>query len=367
VTRTRVLDRIRRPVRREGAESYLFVMLVSFATTVIGTRWFLSLTGFPQIGGGDLHIAHAVWGGVALFVATLLPILLAGRVVYVATAALSGIGIGLFIDEIGKLITADNDYFYPAAAPIIYATFLLAVLVWLRVRGGRQEDEDPRTQLLTALELLEESVEGDLQAGERETLRERLAGAAARARSPEQRRLASDLLAFVEAQETRISPDPVDRLLTLRRWWSARELAWLGGRGLRLAIVAALVMTGLVQLIGIAQIVGQVRLDEATAGVAGRLTRFQLLHLAVEASGGALVVVGAALATVVGRHRLGWTLAYFGLLITITLGDLMSFYIRQFDSIVIVLGHLVLLTAVVAARERLRSERPPPVSLPGST
>jgi hypothetical protein len=45
----------------------------------------------------------------------------------------------------------------------------------------------------------------------------------------------------------------------------------------------------------------------------------------------------------------------------------MSFYIRQFDSIVIVLGHLVLLTAVVAARERLRSERPPPVSLPGST
>ena len=69
------------------------------------------------------------------------------------------------------------------------------------------------------------------------------------------------------------------------------------------------------------------------------------------------MVVGAGLATVVGRHRLGWTLAYFGLLVTITLGDLISFYVRQFDSIVVVLGHLVLLTAVVGARERLRSER----------
>jgi hypothetical protein len=356
VTRKTLFDRIRRPVRREGAEVYLFVTLVSFATTVIATRWFLSLTGFPRIGGGDLHIAHAVWGGVALFVAALLPILLAGRVVYFASAALSGIGIGLFIDEIGKLITADNDYFYPAAAPIIYATFLLAVLVWMRVRGARDVEEDPRTQLLTALELLEESVEGDLQRSERETLRQRLTGAATRAQRAEQRRLAAELLAFVDAEETRISPDPVDRLLAVRRWWSARDRWWLGGRGLRLAIVAALVVTGVVQLIGIMQIVADLRLDEAAAGAAGRLTRFQLLHLAVEAAGGALVVVGAGLATVVGRHRLGWTLAYFGLLITITLGDLISFYVRQFDSIVVVLGHLVLLTAVVGARERLRAE-----------
>ena len=171
------LPRLRRPVRREGAERYLLVTLVAFAVTVIGTRWFLELTGFPQIGGGDLHIAHALWGGVALFAAALGPILLAGRIVYLASATLAGIGIGLFIDEVGKLITSTNDYFYPAAAPIIYATFLLAVLVWIRVR--RRDRPDPRTQLLTALELLEESVEGDLQDAERDLLQERLAAAAA--------------------------------------------------------------------------------------------------------------------------------------------------------------------------------------------
>ena len=154
---------IRRPVRREGAERYLLVTLVSFAATVIATRWFLALTGFPQIGGGDLHIAHALWGGAALFAASILPILLAGRFVYLTSALLAGVGIGLFIDEVGKFISAENDYFYPAAAPIIYATFLIAVLVWLRAR--RPDDPDPRSQLLTALELFEESVEGDLQRG----------------------------------------------------------------------------------------------------------------------------------------------------------------------------------------------------------
>jgi hypothetical protein len=352
VTAPRRFSWIRRPVRREGAERYLFVTLVSFAATVIATRWFLSLTGFPRIGGGDLHIAHALWGGVALFVSALLPILLAGRFVYYASSALAGAGIGLFIDEVGKLITAENDYFYPAAAPIIYATFLLAVLVWLRARAP--SDPDPRSQLLTALELFEESVEGDLQTDERDRLRERLASAASRAPAPEQRRLAADLLAFVEAGELRIAPDPVDRFGGLRSRWRKREELWIGGRGLRIVIVVALVVTGIGQLLALVGIGSEVsfRLD----GPLDAFTRFQLVHLLVEAVAGALVVAGAILVSLVGRHRLGWTLAYFGLLVAITLGDLISFYIRQFESVAVVLGHLALLGAVVGYRDELRRE-----------
>lgn len=346
------LRRFRRPVRREGAERYLFVTLVSFAATVIGTRWFLSLTGFPQIGGGDLHIAHALWGGAALFVAALLPILLAGRYVYLTAAAFAGIGIGLFIDEVGKFITAENDYFYPAAAPIIYATFLLAVLVWLRARTPH--DPDPRSQLLTALELFEESVEGDLQHDEREKLRDRLAAAARDAPQAEQRRLAADLLAFVEAEEVRIAPDPVDRFGGIRSAWRRRADHLIGGRGLRFLIVGALIATGIGQVVALVTIGAGLRLEDDPS--LGPLVRFQLIHLFVEAVAGIMVVVGAVLVAAVGWHRPGWTLAYFGLLVLITLGDLISFYVRQFDSILVVLGHLVLLAAVVRYRDALSAE-----------
>ena len=163
---------LRRPVRREGAERYLFLTLVSFAGTVMATRVYLELTGYPRIGGGELHIAHALFGGFFLFAAALLPIVLAGRRVYRMAAVLGGIGIGLFIDEVGKFITTQNDYFYPAAAPLIYATFLLAVLVYLRVR--RRAQPDPRSLLLTSLQLMEEAVDNDLQADERDALRYRL-------------------------------------------------------------------------------------------------------------------------------------------------------------------------------------------------
>jgi hypothetical protein len=339
-------------VRREGAERYLLITLVSFAATVIGTRWFLALTGFPQIGGGDLHFAHALWGGAALFAASLLPILLAGRFVYTASSLLAGIGIGLFIDEVGKFITAENDYFYPAAAPIIYATFLLAVLVWLRAR--RPHDPDPRSQLLTALELFEEAVEGDLQRAERDMLRERLASAAVRAPRGEQRRLASDLLAFVDGEELRVAPDPVDRLGGLRQHLRTRMDHWLGGRGLRIILIAALLLSGVGQVLAFIGIGSEVQLDPAQPPSA--FTSFQLVHLAVEAAAGILLVAGAVLVTVAGRHRLGWTLAYFGLLVALTLADLISFYIRQFDSIEVALWHLLLLGAVIAYRDRLRTE-----------
>ncbi len=346
---------IRRPVRREGAERYVFITLVSFAATVIGTRWFLSITGFPQIGGGDLHIAHAVWGAAALFAAALLPILLAGRFVYVSAAALAGVGIGLFIDEIGKFITAENDYFYPAAAPIIYATFLLAVLVWLRARAP--DDPDPRSQLLTALELFEESVEGDLQRAQRDELRTRLASAAIRAPAPEQRRLAGTLLGFVEAGELRVAADPVDRFGSLRRTWRERADRLIGGRGLRIVIVAALLLTGIGQVLALWGIGSDVRLD--LEGPLTPFTGFQLVHLVVEAVAGLLVVIGAVLVAAVGRHRIGWTLAYFGLLVLLTLADLISFYIRQFDSLLIVAGHAALLAAVVVYRVELAAETAP--------
>ena len=100
----RTVSQVRKPVKRQGADNYLLVILLSFAASVSLTRLFLELTGYPQLGGGGLHIAHVLWGGLLLFIAALLPLLLVNRWVYVVSALLTGSGVGLFIDEVGNRI-----------------------------------------------------------------------------------------------------------------------------------------------------------------------------------------------------------------------------------------------------------------------
>lgn len=343
---------LRRPVRREGAERYLFLTLVSFAVTVMGTRVYLELTGYPRIGGGELHIAHALFGGFFLFAAALLPIVLAGRRVYRAAAVFGGIGIGLFIDEVGKFITTRNDYFYPAAAPLIYATFLLAVLVYLRVR--RRAQPDPRSLLLTSLQLMEEAVDNDLQQDERDALMERLGAAAIDAPLEEQRRLAAALLTFVQSQELDIAPDEVSRLQPLFDWWARHRDDWIGGRGARAALVVALFVSGIRAVIALGVAVSHIGgVDPETST---RLFSLDMLHLAVEGIAGALLLAGSLLMAVSHRDRLGSSLAEFGLLVSLALADLASFYLRQFATVEVALLHGLLLFGVVAYRRQLHAD-----------
>ena len=124
----------------EGDNYLLLISLVAFSVTVVITRIFLQLTGFPQIGDSVLHIAHALWGGLLLFIAVLIPLAFANHWAIQASAILGGIGIGLFIDEVGKFITQTNDYFFPPALSIVYGFFLLTVLVYLYFRRPRHED-----------------------------------------------------------------------------------------------------------------------------------------------------------------------------------------------------------------------------------
>ena len=51
------IRRIRKPVKRKDAEQYLVITLLSFAASVILIRLFLELTGYPQVGNSELHIA----------------------------------------------------------------------------------------------------------------------------------------------------------------------------------------------------------------------------------------------------------------------------------------------------------------------
>jgi hypothetical protein len=136
----------------------MLIVLVSCALTVALTRLFLVLTGYPQIGGSTFHLAHALWGGLALFLASTVALVVQNRGAAVIIAVFSGVGFGLFVDEVGKFITQKNDYFFPLAAPIVYASLLLILLLTQLAR--RHQLRNPRAHLLAAISLSQTIADG---------------------------------------------------------------------------------------------------------------------------------------------------------------------------------------------------------------
>ena len=56
-------------IRNIEAGNLLETFMISAVAAILGIRFFLHVTGYPQIGGGGLHIAHMLWGGLLMLVA----------------------------------------------------------------------------------------------------------------------------------------------------------------------------------------------------------------------------------------------------------------------------------------------------------
>src|SRR6266702_1490362 len=56
-------------VRNLDGGLFLERFLVSGVATIVLLRFYLEITGYPQVGGGGLHIAHMLWGGLLMLVA----------------------------------------------------------------------------------------------------------------------------------------------------------------------------------------------------------------------------------------------------------------------------------------------------------
>lgn len=156
----------RRLIRDFEAGQYLDVFLVSSVTTVLVIRFYLHLTGYPTIGGDSLHIAHVLWGGLLMLAAIVALLSYTGRSGRRLASVLGGVGFGTFIDEVGKFVTNDNDYFYQPAVALMYGVF---VLTYLAVRSiHRERIARPDEYVVNALKELEEVAVGDLDTEERE-------------------------------------------------------------------------------------------------------------------------------------------------------------------------------------------------------
>jgi hypothetical protein len=348
---------VRAAVERAHAETYLLLSLVSFAGSVIITRLFLELAGYPQLGNSVLHIAHALWGGLALLIAVFLPLLLANRWARNLSAVLSGVGAGLFVDEVGKFITQQNDYFFPPAAPVIYAFFLLMVLLLLLVR--HTGDPEPRSEMYRALSNLGELLDNNLDTRELDTLMVRLE-TAQQADQPHVAGLAMTLRTYLKESDIPLLPAKPSlwkrSRATVERWGRR-----FGQRPHRIVILVAMAVLCLGMVVAIvlplllivAPDTAGYRLltwlvtqdDVQTAG-----SRFWFyLRIAMQGVVG-LIALASILLFAKGKEHQGIYAASLTLLLSLTGVILLSFYLDQFSATVTALVQFGVLLLVQAYR-----------------
>ena len=150
---------LHRPARSLDLHQHLTTLFVCAVATVLFTRALLAALGYPQVGGHKFHIAHVLYGGLLLLAALLATLAFVGPTTRVVASILGGVGFGLFIDEVGKFVTKDVNYFYKPAIAIIYVCFvvLFAVIRWLSRRHFSAEEAT-----LIGLESLQRAAVGSL-------------------------------------------------------------------------------------------------------------------------------------------------------------------------------------------------------------
>ena len=146
-------------LRSVDASRHLDIFLVCAVASVLGNRVFLILTGYPQLGNSTLHISHAIWGALMMAIAIIVAIAFLPPFTRTFVAFLGGAGFGWFIDELGKFITQDVNYFFKPTIALIYIVFVTMYLVFRTIAGRAFR---PDEAVLNALEALKSAAIGRL-------------------------------------------------------------------------------------------------------------------------------------------------------------------------------------------------------------
>lgn len=193
--------------RHKNSEKYLFLFTISFILSVFAIRVFLELTGYFKLGNGALHIAHVLWGGIAMLVAGVTVLIYQGDKVLSWGAVVLGVGFGFFIDEVGKFITEDNNYFFAPAAAIIYTLMVLAFMFsyyFLKRKRSIKVNEE----LIFVLEELKDLVGGSFHVNQQKEITERLEFLKQQSTDSEVKRLSESISKLIESGEFIIKNPP---------------------------------------------------------------------------------------------------------------------------------------------------------------
>jgi hypothetical protein len=193
-------------------------------------RFYLQLTGFPRVGGHGLHVAHMLWGGLLMLSAVVILLAFLGNASRRLAAALGGVGFGIFIDELGKFITSDNNYFYRPTVALIYIIFMALFLVLRKLERGQPHSDS--AYLVNAFDAGGDAILHGFDTANKDK------ALAALDHIPPGNQLADALRAFFEGVAT--APDPAPGVLAR----AELGLAALYRRLVRSPLFDRLVMTG---------------------------------------------------------------------------------------------------------------------------
>jgi hypothetical protein len=291
-------------------ESFFVAAVASF----LGIRWFLAITGYPQIGANGLHIAHMLWGGLLLIVAVLLFVAFLDRTVGYLGAVVAGLGFGTFIDEIGKFVTADNDYFYRPAVALAYAAFVIVFLVARAFVGQRRITR--REAIANALHQLAAFANGPIEPDDRARIARLLALADPKA---ERTRLAMKYLADLPSTAERRSLIETARERLAQGYETVMESPW-ADRALTVGVVGYAVLA--VMGVGLVAIAAA-----GSGGTSDASTGAEVIQVGSTIAGAALVargVISLPSSRVAAYH---WFIR--GILVWILITQVFVFYSSQ--------------------------------------
>lgn len=183
--------------KRVNASNLLLDFLIWALLSLFGTRLFLVIFNNPEIGRGNWHIAHVLWGGLAMLVGIIIFIVYYGKKSIRYASIFAGIGWGMFIDEIGKYVTRDNNYWFRPAIIFIYISFVFLFFLYrILEKKSRQNRSSLWHELL---EDCEEIFNNDLEKNEKKELLLKIKKYEKFIPSPAEKKILVDLKQLVES------------------------------------------------------------------------------------------------------------------------------------------------------------------------
>lgn len=333
----------RRPLMLRDAQASALVeaFVIIGVLTILITRAYLHLTGYPQVGGATLHVAHVLWGGLLMVVALIVVFSFLGLRPRLLAVVLGGIGFGLFLDEVGKFVTKTNDYFYRPAVAIMYVVIVVLLLLnrWLHDARPPSLAEDVSNAAAIAVDGLIRGLRPDPRALAQAQLHRAEAAGVDRT-----------AIADIEDLLARCDPRDPGRFGGVREWGSRRIPAALSSRtavGVAAVVLVFFSTTGLINAI--------VTLSADLENEAGIITTLGQL------AGTAVACVLSWAGVVRLRNGKLWPLQFLraAALVTVLLTQVFDFVAQEFGALLnVAVGLLALavLSARIAVLERAAAE-----------